>query len=229
VTLAAKSTSKAGRRADAGQTKSKVPDVGNGKTKADLPLIVGIGASAGGLDAFKRFFANMPEDTGMAFVLVQHLAPDHKSMLADLLGKVSSMDVVEATDGNAVTPNCVFVIPPDATMTIANEHLTIIRPAPPRDRRRPIDSFFHSLAEDQGERAVAIVLAGTGSDGSLGLAAVKEQGGLTLAQAEYDSHALAGMPESAAATGQVDAVLAVEDMPKWLERFSIILDHIRRS
>lgn len=176
-------------------------------------LTVGIGASAGGLEAFKRFFTAMPADTGMAFVLVQHLSPDHKSMLAELLGRSTAMQVVEAADGVRVKPDHVFVIPPDATMTIAKGRLRIVRPAPPRERRRPIDAFFLSLAEDRGEDAIGIILAGTGSDGAQGLAAVKEHGGLTLAQAEYDSHALPGMPQSAADTGLVDDVLRVESMP----------------
>jgi two-component system CheB/CheR fusion protein len=176
-------------------------------------LTVGIGASAGGLEAFKGFFSEMATDTGMAFVLVQHLSPDHKSMLAELLGKTTDMDVIEAVDGVSVRPNCVFVIPPDATMTIGDGRLKIVRPAPPRDRRRPIDTFFQSLAVDQGENAICIILSGTGSDGAQGLASIKEHGGLTLAQAEYDSHALPGMPQSAANTGLVDDVLAVEAMP----------------
>ena len=179
-----------------------------------MTLIVGIGASAGGLDAFKSFFSAMPTDSGMAFVLVQHLSPDYKSMLAELVGKSTSMDVIEATDGVAVIPNCVYVIPPDSTMTIGSGCLKIVRPAPPRERRRPIDTFFQSLAKDQGENAVCIILSGTGSDGTIGLTFVKEHGGLTLAQAEYDQHAMAGMPESANDTGQVDDVLAVEDMPE---------------
>ncbi len=176
-------------------------------------LTVGIGASAGGLEAFKSFFAAMPVGSGMAFVLIQHLSPDHKSMLAELVGKSTTMAVIEATDGVSVKPNCVFVIPPDATMTIGGGRLKIVHPAPPRDRRRPIDTFFQSLAEDQGENAICIILSGTGSDGAIGLTAVKEHGGLTLAQAEYDRHAMAGMPESAANTGLVDDVLAVEAMP----------------
>jgi two-component system CheB/CheR fusion protein len=183
------------------------------KDKSKILLIVGIGASAGGLEAFKSFFTNTPADTGMAFVLVQHLSPDYKSMLTELLGNVTEMGVVEATDGMEVKPNCVFIIPPDATLTILKGRLKVDRPAPPRDRRRPIDTFFQSLAEDQGENAICIILAGTGSDGTLGAAAIKEHGGLTLAQSEYDSHALPGMPQSAAATGQVDDVLAVEAMP----------------
>lgn len=185
----------------------------HGADNKNMFLTVGIGASAGGLDAFKSFFAATPADTGMAFVLVQHLSPNHKSMLAELLDKTTAMDVIEATDGVLVKPNCVFVIPPNATMTMVNGTLKIVRPAPPRDRRRPIDTFFQSLAEDQGEKAICIILSGTGSDGAQGLASVKEHGGLTLAQAEYDSHALPGMPQSAANTGLVDDILSVDIMP----------------
>ena len=177
-------------------------------------LTVGIGASAGGLEAFKSFFTEMPADSGMAFVLVQHLSPDHKSMLAELIGRTTTMDVIEAKDGVSVKPNCVFVIPPDSTMTIGEGKLKIVKPAPPRAERRPIDTFLQSLAEDQGESAIGIILSGTGSDGAMGVAAVKEHGGLTLAQAEYDSHAMPGMPQSAANTGLVDDVLAVEAMPE---------------
>jgi two-component system, chemotaxis family, CheB/CheR fusion protein len=129
-------------------------------------LTVGIGASAGGLHAFNTFFENMPADSGMAFVLVQHLAPDHKSLLAVLLGKMTAMPVTEAEDGMSVVANRVYVIPPDATLTYKNGLLRVSRPAPPRERRRPIDTFFSSLAEDQGENAVCIVLSGTGSDGT---------------------------------------------------------------
>ena len=179
-------------------------------------LIVGIGASAGGLDAYRSFFANMAADSGMAFVLIQHLAPDHKSMLAELIARSTPMPVVEAANNMAVEPNHIFVIPPDATMTMGNGHLTVAKPAPPRELRRPIDSFLQSLAKACGENAIGIILAGTGSDGSLGLVAVKEHGGLTLAQAEFEHEALPGMPRSAAATGQVDDVLAVEDMPERL-------------
>jgi two-component system, chemotaxis family, CheB/CheR fusion protein len=149
----------------------------------------------------------------MAFVLVQHLAPDHKSMLAGLLGKMTAMPVTEAEDGMSVVANRVYVIPPDATLTYKNGLLRVSRPAPPRERRRPIDTFFSSLAEDQGENAVCIVLSGTGSDGTLGLKAIKEHGGLVLAQADLDHTAMSGMPHSAAATGLVDEVMLVQDMP----------------
>ncbi|HEX3860317.1 MAG TPA: chemotaxis protein CheB [Stellaceae bacterium] len=179
-------------------------------------LIVGIGASAGGLDAFTTFFENMPPDSGMAFVLVQHLDPHHKSMLAEIIARSTKMVVTEATDGTNLAANHVFVIPPDATLTVACGRLRVTKPAPPRDRRRPIDSFFIALAEDQGEKAVCIILSGFGSDGTLGLSAVKERGGLTLTQAEFDHSAMSGMPSSATATGLVDHVLPVEEMPSAL-------------
>lgn len=179
-------------------------------------LIVGIGASAGGLNAFTSFFAQMPADSDMAFVVVQHLDPHHKSMLVDLLQRHTSMPVAEAGNGVKVVANRIFVIPPDTTLTIRNGTLRLTRPAPAREHRRPIDTFFASLAEDQGERAVCIVLSGTGSDGTLGLRAIKEHGGLTLAQAEFETTAMSGMPQSAAATGLVDHVMPVEEMPATL-------------
>ena len=186
---------------------SKVPFDGR------APVVVGIGASAGGLTAFKQFFAKMPIQNGMAFVLVQHLDPLHKSLLVDLIAKQTKMKVVEAVDGAVLCADTVFVIPPDATLTVHGGVLHLVKPAPPRELRRPIDTFFLSLAEDQGENAVCIVLSGTGSDGTIGLKAVKQHGGLTLAQAEFDHQAQSGMPESAAATGLVDLVLPVDDMP----------------
>src|SRR4029078_8737284 len=109
--------------------------------------------------------------------------------------------------------DCVFVIPPNATLTIKDGILLVESPAPPRDKRRPIDAFFASLAEDCGDRAVAIVMSGVGSDGALGVGMIKEHGGLTLAQGEFDHIAQAGMPQSAAATGRVDHVVPVEAMP----------------
>lgn len=185
-----------------------------GSTNPDGPgLVVGIGASAGGLDAFRTFFANMPAGTGMTFVLIQHLSPDHKSLLAELLGKVTAMPVTEAKDNTPLAADHVYVIPPDATLTIEHRVLRLATPAPAREHRRPIDTFFSSLAEDQGENAVCIVLSGTGSDGARGLRLIKEHGGLTLAQAQFDHSAMSGMPQSAAATGLVDNVMPVEKMP----------------
>src|SRR5580658_2391489 len=155
-------------------------------------LTVAIGASAGGLHAFTTFLDNLPPDTGMAFVLIQHLDPIHKSLLVNLLAPHTAMPVMEAVDGMSLTPNTVFVIPPDATMTIAGGRLVVSSPAPARANRWPIDSFFNSLAADQNQHAVCIVLSGAGSDGSRGLREVKHRGGLVLAQAQADGTAMAG-------------------------------------
>ena len=182
-------------------------------------LVVGIGASAGGLDAFKSFFDGLPPDTGMAFVLVQHLDPDHKSLLVELLRPHTSMRVEEARDRVALAANHVFVIPPNATMTMEGDLLRVSTPAPAREYRRPIDTFFASLAENQEDCAVAVILSGVGSDGTLGVKAIKEYGGYTFAQAGFDETAMSGMPRSAAATGLVDCVAAVETLPAKL------LDH----
>jgi two-component system, chemotaxis family, CheB/CheR fusion protein len=188
-------------------------------TPSRLPMIVGIGASAGGLDAFKSFFARMPHDSGMAFILIQHLNPSHKSILTELIARQTAMRVAEAEDGMGVRPNTIFIIPPDATLTIRGGVLHVTKPAPPRESRYPIDAFFNSLAEDQGENAVCIVLSGTGSDGTSGLRAIKHQGGLTMAQAGFDHIALTGMPLSAAATGLVDHLMQVDDMPAQLVEY----------
>jgi two-component system CheB/CheR fusion protein len=189
-------------------------------------LVVGIGASAGGLDAFKAFFSHMPPASGMSFVVVQHLSPEHKSMLVELVRMSTSMPVEEAADGASVEPDHVYVIPPDATLTIQDGALHVVKPAPAREHRRPIDTLFASLAEDQGERAVCIILSGAGSDGTLGLRSIKEHGGFSLAQGESDESALPGMPKSAAATGLVDFVMPVEKMPEKLRQYQQHLDEV---
>ena len=179
--------------------------------------IVGIGASAGGLAAFEAFFSGMPADTdpGMAFVLVQHLAPDHKSILTELVKRYTRMQVFEVEDGMAVKPNCAYIIPPNRDMAFLNGTLQLLEPAAPRGHRLPIDFFFRSLAQDQRERAICIVLSGTGSDGTQGVRAIKGEGGMAMAQnpesTEYD-----GMPRSAIATGLVDYVLPAAEMPAQL-------------
>ena len=181
---------------------------------------MGIGASAGGLAAFETFFTQMPPDSGMAFVLVQHLAPDRESLLPALLARQTQMPVPQVTEETLVVPDHVYVIPPDATLTITGGVLGVQSPpGEPRGHRTPIDHFFRSLAEDQGEFAVCIMLSGTGTDGTLGLQAVKEYGGMALAQtpasAQYD-----GILRSAIATGLVDHILAAEDMPAKLIEYA---------
>lgn len=179
----------------------------------DFP-IVGIGASAGGLAAFEAFFSGMPTDTdpGMAFVLVQHLAPDHKSILTDLIRRYTRMQVFEVQDGMMVHPNCAYIIPPAKDMAFLGGTLHLLEPAVPRGQRMPIDYFFRSLAQDQRERAIGIILSGTGSDGTIGIRAIKGEGGMVMAQdpasTEYD-----GMPQSVIATGLVDYELLPSEMP----------------
>ena len=175
--------------------------------------IVGIGASAGGLAAFEAFFAGLRADTepGLAFVLVQHLAPDHKSILTDLIRRYTRLKVFEVEDGMVVHPNCAYIIPPGRDMACLGGALSLLEPTAPRGQRLPIDFFFRSLAQDQSEKAIGIVLSGTGSDGSLGVRAIKGEGGMVMAQSpsstEYD-----GMPRSAIATGAVDYVLPPTEM-----------------
>jgi two-component system CheB/CheR fusion protein len=179
--------------------------------------VVGIGASAGGLEAFEQFFAHMPAATesGMAVVLVQHLDPTHKSILRDLVTQYTRMKVYEVEDGMAVEPNCAYIIPPNKDMALLHGTLQLMDPDAPRGFRLSIDFFFRSLARDQRERAICIVLSGTGTDGTLGLRAIKEVGGMAMAQdpesAKYD-----GMPRSAIATGLVDYILPARDMPEQL-------------
>ncbi|MFO1060349.1 MAG: CheR family methyltransferase [Dongiaceae bacterium] len=174
-----------------------------------VPPIVGMGASAGGLEAFEKFFLKMPPDSGIGFVLVSHMDAHHKSALTELIQRYTAMPVVAITDQMPVLPDRIHVIPPNATLTIAKGRLRVVSP---RAEGMTIDAFFRALAGDQAENAIGIVLSGSGSDGTLGLKAIKEAGGLTLAQAggssRYDS-----MPRNAAATGLVDFVLPVEEMP----------------
>ena len=175
--------------------------------------IVGIGASAGGLAAFEAFFSGMPivTESGMAFVLVQHLSPDHKSILSELVKRYTRMEVFEVVDGMMVKPNCAYIIPPNRDMAFLNGRLQLMEPTAPRGMRLPIDFFFRSLAQDQHERATCIVLSGTGSDGALGVRAVKSEGGMVMVQ-EPESTEYDGMPRSAIATGLVDYVLPPAEM-----------------
>ena len=195
--------------------------------KPDSFPIVGIGASAGGLAAFEAFFSGMPADAdpGMAFVLVQHLAPDHKSILTDLVRRYTRMQVFEVEDGMPVRPNCAYIIPPNCDMALLNGALQLLDPAAPRGQRLPIDFFFRSLAHDQRERAICVVLSGTGSDGTLGARAIKGEGGVVMAQTpettEFD-----GMPRSVIATGLADYELPPAAMPAKLIAYAARAGHL---
>ena len=184
-----------------------------GPAVANFP-IVGIGASAGGLAAFKAFFSGMPVDADpmMAFVLVQHLVPDHGSLLTELVRRYTRMKVFQVTEGLVLQPNCVYVAPPGCDLVFLSGALHLLEPTSPRGQRLPIDYFFRSLAQDQGERTIGIVLSGTASDGTLGVRTIKAAGGMVMVQtpgtAEFD-----GMPLSAIATGLVDYQLPPAEMP----------------
>ncbi len=177
--------------------------------------VVALGASAGGLDAFRRFLEAAPADSGMAYVLIQHLDPTHESMMAELLAGRTLMPVQQAAEGMAVEPDHVYAMPPGSYLAIADGSLHLSEPRERHGARLPFDFFLHSLAEACGARAVAVILSGTGGDGSLGLRAVHDKGGLVIAQ-EPKEAAFDGMPRSAIATGCVALVLPVAEIPQAL-------------
>lgn len=187
-------------------------------TESDF-LIVGMGASAGGLETFNQFFEAMPENPGMAFVLVQHLDPTHKSLMVELIKRHTQMEISEVVDHTKVQPNHIYVIPPNKDMAIFKGVLHLMDPTKARGFRKPIDNFLRSLAEDQMGRAVGIILSGTGTEGTLGLKQVKGQGGLAIVQnpdtAKYD-----GMPRSAIAAEAHDFILPVKEIPDMLIKYA---------
>src|SRR5215469_5483770 len=173
--------------------------------------VVGVGASAGGLEALRAFFSRMPAQPGFACVVVVHLSPEHESHLVELLQPYTQMPVCQVVKTTALEPNHVYVIPPNANLNSIDTHLRLTQLEGRRLKRAPIDHFLRTLAETHGERAVGVILSGAGSDGALGIRQIKEHGGLTIVQdpreAEY-----ASMPQAAIATGTVDIVLPVHDM-----------------
>jgi two-component system, chemotaxis family, CheB/CheR fusion protein len=175
--------------------------------------IVGIGASAGGLEALELFLRHVPDGCGMAFVIVQHLDPTHKGIMVELLQRATSLPVVQVKDRLRVAPDRVYVIPPNKDMSILNGVLHLLEPAAPRGLRLPIDFFFRSLADDCRSRSIGVILSGMGSDGTLGLRAIKEKAGAvfvqTPASAKFD-----GMPRSAVAAGLADVVAPAEELPR---------------
>ena len=189
-------------------------------TKRDFFPIVGIGASAGGLETLEAFFSKMPAVANMAFVIIQHLSPNFKSIMASLLAKYTLMTVSEIEDGMTLAPNCVYLNPPNKNVAVFNRTLHLMAPVKSGAINMPIDFFFRSLSEDQKEGAIGIIVSGTASDGTLGIKAIKGEGGMVMAQdpdtAKYD-----GMPRSAIGTGLVDLILPVETMPKALINYVV--------
>ena len=190
-----------------------------GATGGDVcRAVVGIGASAGGIETLGRFFSVMPPDSGCSFVVILHLDPTRKSGLAPVLSRHTTMPVVEIVDGMPIEPNRVHVIVPDRTLTISDGKLHLTRPTEPRGQRHPIDSFFVSLAGELQQRAIGIVLSGTGNNGTHGLTKIKEQGGVTLVEDPATAQ-FSAMPNNAIAAGVADFVLASEKMPQALLRY----------
>ena len=175
--------------------------------------VVGLGASAGGLEAVRKLLAALPADSGCAFVLIQHLDPSHKSRLVELLARDTAMQVLQAGNGMSIERNCLYIIPPEADLSLRDGVFQLSQRAAVRSGARlPFDFFLHSLADEYGERAVCVILSGTGADGSAGIRSVRKNGGLVIAQEPRDS-AYPGMPQSAIATGAVDWVLPAAKIP----------------
>jgi two-component system CheB/CheR fusion protein len=187
------------------------------KQSKSFPVIA-IGASAGGLEAFEGFFSHMPSDSNIAFVVIQHLDPTHKSIMGSLLAKHTKMKVLEAEDGMGVHPNCIYLNPPNKKMLIINRTLQLVELDKPHAANLPIDYFFRSLSEDQAEKAICIILSGTGTDGTLGAKAIKGAGGMIMVQEENQAK-YNGMPRSAIDTGLIDYILPVEKMPEELIKY----------
>src|SRR5580692_12629136 len=186
---------------------------------ANLFPVVGVGASAGGLEAFKRLIRAVPENSGVAYILVQHMEPRHESLLVDILQKVTRIPVKEITNNIRVEPDHVYVIPTNKMLTANDGRLELSPRGPKNEKNMPIDVFFASLAEVHQSRAIGVVLSGTATDGTLGLKAIKEQGGFTFAQ-DPASAGAPGMPESAIEAEVVDFILAPEDIPGHLQRLA---------
>jgi two-component system, chemotaxis family, CheB/CheR fusion protein len=189
--------------------------------ESDRIPIVGVGASAGGVEALEGLFRAIPADSSLAYVVVTHLGPGHVSMLPEIIGRHTAMAVAPVRDGDAVAANHVYVLPPGATVTIEGGRLHLHDTNAGEHERNPIDIFFAALAEDQGARAIGVVLSGSGNDGTLGIKAIKEGGGLTLAQGtDGSSPRYPSMPDSAIASGLVDIVVPVEEMPAKLVEYA---------
>src|SRR3954452_6493498 len=186
------------------------------------PYVVGIGASAGGLEALEAFFDNVPLPCGMAFVVVQHLSPDFRSLMDELLARHTDLPIHLVEDGMLVEADHVYLIPPKKEMIISGGRLLLSERDRTQELTLPIDVFFRSLAQDCGKRAVAIVLSGGGSDGSRGIRAVHEAGGLVVVQ-DVESAQFDGMPKTAREAGVADYVLPPQDMP------GVLIEHAGRA
>ena len=215
------------RIAKPARTGLRVKMAGDVKNSVDFP-IVGIGASAGGLEALEQFFIHLPKDNGIGFVIIQHLDPTHVGIMPELLQRITPMKVLQATDQLKVKPNCVYVIPPNKSLSLLNGALHLFDPVETRGLRLPIDIFFRSLADDRQENSIGIILSGMGSDGSLGLKAIKEKNGAVLVQdpatAKFD-----GMPRSAVEAVIADIIAPADELPMKLLTFLKYIPVIKKE
>ena len=201
------------------QTKPRTRAKKTAPPPAPPPLVVGVGASAGGLEAFTDLLRHLPRDTGMAFVLLQHLPPRQNSMLAQILGKATVLPVAEAREGTVPEADHVYILPPGEVMEIRQGALRLASRAMSAGRYLPVDTFLTSLAADRGGQAIGVILSGTASDGVQGMKAIKEAGGITFAQDDKTAK-YPGMPQSSVAAGCVDFVLTPEGIARELARIA---------
>lgn len=181
--------------------------------------VVGLGASAGGLEAFEQFFRHLTPDSGMAYVLISHLDPGHASMMTEILQRIAAIPIIEAKDGMVAEKDHAYIIPPNKNLAIFHGILQLSNPEAPRGQRMPIDFFLRSLAEDLAEKSICVILSGTGTDGTLGVRAIQGAGGVSFVQdpstAKYD-----GMPNSAIQSGLATFSMPVERMPEEIMKYA---------
>src|SRR4030095_14808867 len=196
----------------ANKNEQAAAEISASKFDGDSFVITGIGASAGGIQAFQDFFQNVPANSGIAYVVILHMSPDYDSHLAQVFQTTTNMPVTQVNEKIRVEPDHVYVVPPNQHLTMSDGHIIVTPNTQIEDRRAPVDIFFRTLAEEHSSKAIAVILSGTGANGSMGLKRVKEKGGATFVQnpreAEFNE-----MPRNAIATGLVDEVLNVSDIP----------------
>jgi len=203
------------------QSQSKASDIAASEDKQnELFPVVGIGASAGGLEAFIQLLSHLPTDTGMAFVIVQHMSPNQESLLSVILSRSTQMPVSEVLTGMTVAPNHVYVISPNVSMTIAQGVLKLKPRGKTGGQFMTVDTFLLSLAEERGSKAIAVILSGSDGDGTRGVEAIKAAGGVTFAQSQ-DTAKVDSMPNTAIATGQVDFILPPEKIAEKIAEISL--------
>jgi chemotaxis response regulator CheB len=189
-------------------------------------LIVGIGASAGGIQALQEFFRQVPQDSGMAYVVILHLSPDHDSQLAQVLQREAKISVTQVTERVAIRPDHIYVVPPDRHLTIEGNYIAVTPNLYIEERRAPVDIFFRTLADQNGPRAIAVILSGTGANGSMGIKRIKERGGAAFVQNPREAE-FSEMPRNSIATELIDEVLNVGDIPAKIIAYKLSMSSVQ--